>query len=198
VDVFIHWAAFAGAWLLVAGPLFQATVELRSEEFDNQQFEETTTGVARPPSISGWWWLLPPVAYVKNQRRSDAHRKAILAALEPELREQYVGFMNKATGWFTVAGGAFLIALKETWELVELYHLHVAVYWIVIVVLSVVSIANAAIRTSRGDAIIHADDPDYLATKRAERARATVKRRESHGNPPRPQRTKKPSPDDDA
>jgi hypothetical protein len=194
MDVFIHWAAFAGAWLLVAGPLFQAAVELRDEDLDRESFEQVKTDVPPQERISGWWWLLPPVAYVKSRRRNDRYQKAMMAALPPEARKQFVGFMNKATGWFTVAAGAFLIALKETFELVELYELPLAVYWITVVVLSIAAISNTAIRMSRGDSIIHVDDPDYEATKKARRARATVQQRQHRGNPPRPQRTKKTSP----
>ena len=194
MDVFIHWAAFAGAWLLVAGPLFQAAVELRDEDLDRESFEQVKTDVPPQERISGWWWLLPPVAYVKNRRRNDRYQKAMMAALPAEARKQFVGFMHKATGWFTVAAGAFLIALKETFELVELYELPIAVYWVAVVVLSIVAISNTAIRMSRGDSIIHVDDPDYEATKKARRARATAQRRQQQGNPPRPQRTKKTSP----
>ncbi|MEO5919824.1 MAG: hypothetical protein ABIQ01_01640 [Pseudolysinimonas sp.] len=198
MDVFIHWAAFAGAWLLVGGPLFQAAVELSEEEFDNSQFDEIATRVEAPPHISGWWWLLPPVAYYRSRKRSNAHRRAMMKELHPDQRQQMVGLMNKATGWFTVAGGAFLIALKETWELTELYELPVAVYWVAVVVLLVAAISNTAVRMSRADAIVHVDDPNYEATKRAGRARATAQRRKRQGNPARPQRTQKPSPADDA
>lgn len=166
MDVFIHWAGFAGAWLLVAGPLFQAAVELRDEDFDSTGFDEVKGRVEAPPRISGWWWLLPPVAYFRNRRRSDAHRLAMMKELKPEQREQMVGFMNKATGWFTVAGGAFLIALKETWELAELYELPVLLYWLIVVVLSIIAVGNTVARMVRADAILHVDDPDYQRRNR--------------------------------
>jgi hypothetical protein len=194
MDAFIHWAGFAGAWLLVAGPLFQAAVELRDEAFDGDQFDPANLDVAEPPRISSWWWLLPPVAYWKNKKRSDAQHKAVLAALNIEQREQFVGFMNKATGWFTVAAGAFLIALKETWELNELYELPVAVYWIVVVVLSVLAVGNTVFRLVRADSMIHVDDPEYAERRRTERAQAIEKRRAQAGKPARPQRTPKKPP----
>ena len=52
-----------GAWFLVAGPLFQAAVELREQEFDREEMEKATSSVQAPKSISPWWWLLPPVAW---------------------------------------------------------------------------------------------------------------------------------------
>jgi hypothetical protein len=170
MDVFIHWAGFAGAWLLVAGPLFQAAVELRDEVLDREQFEQLKTDLPPRERISGWWWLLPPVAYYKNRTRNDRYQKAMMAALPRSAREQFVGFMNKATGWFTVAAGAFLIALKETWELVELYELPVAIYWVAVVLLTVAAIANTVTRMVRADAILHVDEPDYAEKRKAERA----------------------------
>jgi hypothetical protein len=198
MDVFIHWAGFAGAWLLVAGPLFQAAVELRDEDLDRDQFERVKTDLPPQERISGWWWLLPPVAYYKSRKRNDRYQKAMMTALPPAAREQFVGFMNKATGWFTVAAGAFLIALKETWELVELYELPVVVYWVAVVVLSIAAVSNTVARMLRADEILHVDEPDYAEKRKAERAAAMEKRRREQGKPPRPQRTKRTPPPGDA
>ena len=33
-------------------------------------------------------------------------------------REQFNTFVNKALGWFTVAGGAVLLAAEQTWDVV--------------------------------------------------------------------------------
>ncbi|HEX7834191.1 MAG TPA: hypothetical protein VF479_01845, partial [Pseudolysinimonas sp.] len=106
----------------------------------------------------------------KTRRRNDRYQKAVMVALPPAAREQFVGFMNKANGWFTVAAGAFLIALKETWELVELYELPVVVYWVAIVVLSIAAVSNTVVRMLRADEILHVDDPDYAEKRKAERA----------------------------
>jgi len=196
MDVFIHWAGFLGAWLLVAGPLFQAAVELRDEELDREQFERVKTEVPPQESMSGWWWLLPPVAYYKNSKRNARYQKAMMAALPPSTREQFVGFMNKANGWFTVAAGAFLIALKETWELVELYELPVAVYWVAVVVLSALAVGNTVARMLRADEALHADDPEYGEKRRRQRAAILEKRRKDTGKAPRSSRTKKTPPAD--
>lgn len=162
----IHWAGFVGAWLLVAGPLLQAAIELRDEELDREGFEELRGKVDRPAPISNWWWLLPPVAYVKNRRRNDAFRRQAMSAMSPQLRTQYVGFTNKASGWFAVAGGASLIFLKEAWELAELYEVALWVYLVVVVLLAIAAVANTIVRLSRSDDIIHLDDPDYRRSKR--------------------------------
>jgi hypothetical protein len=172
MEYFIHWAGFVGAWLLVAGPLVQAAMELRDENVDRDAFESLQVDAPEQPKISNWWWLLPPVAYVKNLRRGQAQRDAYMRAMTVEQREQMVGFSNKATGWFFVAGGAFLIFLKEAWELTELYELPAFVFWIVVVVLAIAAIANTIVRLSKSDEMIHADDPDYRAKKRAEQEAA--------------------------
>jgi hypothetical protein len=168
METFIHGAGFAGAWLLVAGPLFQASVELRDESFDMEQFDAAKLN-AQPPPVSGWWWLLPPVAYVKSRRRSQAHRDAMVRAMPAAHREQFVGLVNKANGWAFVAGGAFCIALKETWELVHLYEWPAALYWALVVVMSALAIANTVVRTLRADRMLHADDPGYRRRSRARR-----------------------------
>jgi hypothetical protein len=176
MEYFIHWAGFVGAWLLVAGPLVQAALELRDENLDRDSLQSVSTDVPEPKPISNWWWLLPPVAYLKNRRRSQKYREQWMRAMTREQREQMVGFSNKATGWFFVAGGAFLIFMKEAWELTELYRLPTFIYWIVVVALAIAAVANTVARLSRSDEIIHSDDPDYAAKKRAERDAALAAR----------------------
>ena len=44
-----------------------------------------------------------------------------------------VRFINKATGWLYVALGALLIAVKETWELVEYNEWPTWLFWVLIV-----------------------------------------------------------------
>jgi len=171
MDALLHWAGFFGAWLLVAGPLFQASIELREEAFDRDEFAATMATVPPAARTSAWWWLLPPVAYVLRRRRSKAMRDAVLAAMSPAQRSQFVGFQNKAHGWFAVAGGAFLIALKETGELVELYELPTWVFWVAIVVVSIAVLTWNGVTSVRSDAQLHIDEPDYFEKRRAERIR---------------------------
>ena len=177
MDAFLHWAGFVGAWLLVAGPLFQASIELREEAIDRDAFAATMASVPPAPHTSGWWWLLPPVAYVLRRRRSKAAHDAVLLAMSPTQRAQFVGFQNKARGWFAVAAGAFFIALKETGELVELYELPVWVFWVGIVVLSIAAVASTVAQLSRSDAALHIDEPGYADQQRAAREQVFAERR---------------------
>ena len=177
MDALLHWAGFLGAWLLVGGPIFQAAIELRDETIDRDEFAATMNSVPPAPRTSPWWWLLPPVAYVLNRRRSKTVQDAVLTAMTPKQRSQFVGFQNKARGWFAVAAGAFFIALKETGELVELYELPVWVFWVGIVVLSIAAVASTIAQLSRTDAALHIDEPGYVEQQRAERQRATAEHR---------------------
>jgi len=136
------WAAFLGAWLLVAGPLYQGAMELHEADVDREAIEATKNQVPRPDNPSAWWWLLPPVMYLLWRRRSDRYRQATLAALTPVQREQFTSFVNKANGWFIVACGATLLAADETWQLAEHEHWPDWVFWVLAAGTLVLSIGN--------------------------------------------------------
>jgi hypothetical protein len=95
----IAWAGFLGAWLLVAGPLYQGAIELHEEDIGREAIEASAARVPRPDPPSPWWWLLPPVIYLIRRQRSNAYRRAALAQLTQAQREQFTSFVNKATGW---------------------------------------------------------------------------------------------------
>lgn len=145
----IAWSGFVGAWLLVAGPFFQAVIELSEEQFTRNEFEAVTANTPAPAPISPWWWLLPPVGYLKQWRRRRDYRNAIMRQFTREQREVMVRFTDKATGWFFVASGAFFIAIKETWELHEVYDWPVPVFWVLVVVMLLACALNTAIRMRR-------------------------------------------------
>ena len=75
-------------------------------------------------------------------------------ALGPRQLEQTVSFLNKASGWMTVAAGAFLIAIKETFEVVELFEWPIAVFWVLVVVIPVLCVGNTAIRMKRSQQML--------------------------------------------
>ena len=82
------------------------------------------------------------------------HRQAIMRALHPDVMKQTIAFFDKATGWMIVGAGAVLIAVKETWELVELFHWPTFLFWLLIVVIAGGCIANAVVRTRRKEAAL--------------------------------------------
>ena len=152
MEYLIVVVGFAGGWLLFAGPLLQAWLELREETFDRDEIGKLVEGVPRPPRVSTWWWLVPPVAFYKSSKGQQAYKDAVTQLLSKDQREQMLSFNNKANAWFVVAGGAFLIAVKETWEAVEKFELWVGLFWILIVlmpVLCVVALALRAVRTQK-------------------------------------------------
>jgi hypothetical protein len=117
VIIFVTIAGTIGAWLLVAGPMYQAAIELQEQAVDQEIFDQAESTVPPPPKISNWWWLLPPVAFAKQRKGQAEYRQAIMDVLGPEQMRQAITFLNKATGWILVAVGAFLLAVAESWNL---------------------------------------------------------------------------------
>jgi hypothetical protein len=169
MDGVIAWVTFAGAWLLVAGPLYQGSVELNELDVDREGIQGKTqaaqTTQNRP---SAWWWLLPPVMYVLHRRWYRALRREILSQLTQTQREQLTSFQSKATGWFTVAGGATLLAAGETWQIVKHYDWPVWAFSLLMVVMlaaavlstAVFMIGAAQIRRADGTALPAGEDDD--------------------------------------
>jgi hypothetical protein len=149
MDQVIDWAGFAGAWLLVAGPLYQGALELREEDVDREGLEASRALVERPEMPSPWWWLLPPVFYVLRRQRSTAYRHAVFDQLTQAQKEQFSNFVNKAMGWFTVALGAALLAAEQTWRVTERYDWPLWLFWLLLVVMMGLSVLNTALRMSR-------------------------------------------------
>jgi hypothetical protein len=145
----IAWAGFLGAWLLVAGPVYQAAIELQEEEVDRDALLATKDTVPRPQPLSGWWWLLPPIAFLKQRRLSNDYRQAVMNAVPGEVMKQFVHFSDKAMGWLLVAAGAFLISVKETWELRELQEWSVVVFWALLVAMLLLALGYTVYRMRR-------------------------------------------------
>ena len=149
METLIAWAGFAGAWLLVAGPIYQASVELQSESEVMERVRGHLKDVPRPEPVSVWWWLLPPVHMILQSRRSDRHRESLLAELTQEEFEAMTRFMKIARGWMYVGLGAWLIAWKETWELVEHQEWPTALFWVLLVVMTFVALGLTVVSASR-------------------------------------------------
>jgi hypothetical protein len=144
----IAWVGFLGAWLLVAGPLYQGALELLEEDVDREGMQASTADLPRPDPPSPWWWLLPPVMYLIRRHRRHAFRDAALTQLTQAQRSQVTSFMNKAAGWFTVAMGAALLAAEQTWQLIERQHWPACLFWPLLVVMLGVCVLNTALRIS--------------------------------------------------
>ena len=143
-----------GGWLLVAGPVYQGVLELRDEDVEHTRLRDRQRDVPPEPRLSRWWWLLPPVRLVLQRRRGERLRRAYLQLLDPHDVQALFSYLSKATGWFYVSAGGLLIALKETWETVEHFHLHPVWFAVLVVLLLAVALANAVLRVNRTDAIL--------------------------------------------
>jgi len=150
---------FVGAWLLVAGPLIQAYLELREEEIDRESWEKANKSIPKPEGFSAWWWLLPPVAWLKQTARNRRHQRQVMKVLDPRVTEQAVSFFNKANGWFIVAGGAAFLGLKETWDLVEAWEWPVWVFWVLVVVSPTLCVVNLVMRAIQSERMLGHEKP---------------------------------------
>ena len=138
----VYWFGFLGAWLLFAGPVFQASVELRAEDEARNRMQRITEGLAPPTPVSNWWWLLPPVRLFLSARGSKDYREGVMSQLSSEDLEVIGRYINIARGWMFVGAGAFLIALKETWELVEHEEWPETVYWVLVVFMALIALGS--------------------------------------------------------
>jgi hypothetical protein len=59
-------------------------------------------------------------------------------------------YLSIARGWMYVAGGAWFIALKETWELAEHHEWHTRGYVVLVVVMTLVCLGVTGDRGRRG------------------------------------------------
>ena len=138
----VAWCGFAGAWLLVIGPIGQATRELEEEEFDRDSFARAGQQVEKPPPVSAWWGLAPPIYYFMRQRRKRLYHDAVEAAMTPTERDALGHIRRVANTWRFVAAGALLIAIKETWELHEQYDWADWTFWALVAAMLIVCAAR--------------------------------------------------------
>lgn len=114
-----EWLGFIGGWLLFAGPVYQAFGELGAQESAHAEIDQVIEGITTPRRVATWWWLLPPIALILQYRRTREFQQVAFRALTPAQLQAWVRSTDKATGWWIVAAGAFLIALTETSRLMD-------------------------------------------------------------------------------
>jgi hypothetical protein len=149
VPHFIAWCGFFGAWLLVAGPLDQAVREVEEQEFEHEKLNEARSRVEEPPRVSGWWLLLPPVWWWLRKRREDEWQHRVAEAMDDADLKAFLTVKEILNAWFYVAGGAFLIAVKESWELHEAYEWPELVFWGLVVAMAIFCVATTRGRVLR-------------------------------------------------
>lgn len=155
METFVAWCSFIGAWLLVAGSIYQAVLELKDEDIERGRIRDRQHKVNPIPKVSAWWWFIPPVKFYLERRRSEAYRNAYLNTLTDEEIESLVSFINKSSAWIFVAGGGILIAIKETYELIRPEGFqHILLFTATVVGLFFLSVINTAFRMRRSKDIL--------------------------------------------
>jgi hypothetical protein len=145
----ILWCAFAGSWLLVAGPLHQGSIELEQEGSELAEFLASVKNRHQAESINPWWWLLPPVAITLRARESRRYRERVTNAMTPDQLAALKSLREKATSWLVVATGAGLLAVDETWNLHESYEWPVWVFWALLAAMLLVCFTYTSYRSAR-------------------------------------------------
>lgn len=158
MEVLAAWCGFLGAWVLVAGPMYQGAVELGELGRGTAQIRTQMNAIPHP-RVSPWWWLLPPVAYVLTRRSESAWQQHVLESLTPQQRTEFVTYSNKAAGWFVVGGGAALIGVKEAVELVETLEWPTPVTFVLIVAAAAVALVFTVRRMQLTDRVLHIEGP---------------------------------------
>lgn len=159
MELLIAIIGFIGAWLLVAGAVYQAALELKEENVNHEHFDAIKQTVDPAPPVSVLWWFLPPVKWYLERRRSRLFRERFITVLSPEDAEALISFLNKANGWLIVAAGGWLLAMKETYDTLETLRLPVWVLPLAVVAMSLLCILFTVLTSRRSK--------DVLATKRS-------------------------------
>ena len=138
----VYWVGFIGAWLLFVGPVYQSALELREEEDARASMQRALESAPPPDGFSPWWWLLPPVAIAKLFRRRGQYVAVIDAHMSAADRASIGHYKAVARGWWYVGAGAWLIFLKEAWELAEHREWTVRGYWLTVVFMTMVALGG--------------------------------------------------------
>jgi hypothetical protein len=129
--------------------VYQSALELREEEDARVSMQRALESAPPPDRVSPWWWLLPPVAIVKIFRSRAGYRREVERVMTDEDREMLGHYSAVARGWWYVGAGAWLIFLKEAWELAEHREWSSGGYWVVVVVLTMVGLGGGGPRGER-------------------------------------------------
>ncbi len=143
-----------GSWLLFAGPIYQAALELRDEDIQVDRIRAAGSTVGKQAKVSAWWWLVLPVALYLRFRNNKEYQRRFTLALDHEDLESMISFRNKASAWLFVAVGGFCIACKETFGLTRWYAWNNFILAGLIIGMLFLSIFNLIYNLKRSEKII--------------------------------------------
>jgi hypothetical protein len=155
METLILWVGFVGAWLLFAGPIYQAALELQDDDIEFDRIQAAGAKVPKPPRASSWLWLLLPIKLYLEFKRNKQHQRQVIMVLSKEDIEAFMSFRSKATAWLFVALGGFWIAVKETYELAHHEEWGGAVLLVVIAGMFLLSLLNLVARIKRAEAVVN-------------------------------------------
>ena len=121
MEALVLWLGFLGAWLLFAGSIYQAALELQDEDIEIDRIRAAGARVEPARKTSVWLWLLPPLKVYLERRHKKEYQRRFIDALSHEDLEAIVSFRSKTSAWLFVAVGGICIACKESYELGEHY-----------------------------------------------------------------------------
>jgi hypothetical protein len=147
----VLWLGVIGSWLLFAGPVYQAGLELRDHENAAMRLRRTLSSMAPPAPVSWWWWLIPPVKIMLEWRRAIDHRRAFMDALSLEEYTSLLTFIHKATGWWLVGMGGLLVAIQQSYGFAQRYHLGDPSFVASVVAIAVVCQLGCTLRLRLGE-----------------------------------------------
>jgi hypothetical protein len=149
MELFMYWLSFIGSWLLFAGPIYQAALELQDEDIEIDRIRAVGSQIEKPVNTSVWWWFLPPVKMYLERKRKHEYQIRYLKALSAEDVESLVSYRTKATAWLFVAVGGLCIACDQTYTLAEYENWSDLVLVILIIIMLLASIFNLITRIKR-------------------------------------------------
>lgn len=143
-----------GEWLLVAGPVYQAGLDLRQQEAERRRLIQRVAGWRRVAHVSSWWWLVPPVKLYLEQRRTRQQRIQMLASFSHAEVQSLVDYLHKASGWMLVGAGAGMLAFRDTVAFVEARGGGLLVAAVAGLIAAVAAVAAPALRLAWGERLL--------------------------------------------
>jgi hypothetical protein len=132
-----------GAWLLFIGPTRQAAIELMKEANEMSEIMKSIKSNARNIQIkrvSNFWWILPPVKIILTKINQRKQWDSVTENLSTGEFKSLSHFRTLASTWSCVAFGAWLIALKETFEMCEHFEFSMFIYIAIVAIVTTVSL----------------------------------------------------------
>ncbi len=155
MEVVMSWLEFIGAWLLFAGPIYQAALELQDEDIEIDRIRLAGAKIKKAAQVSLWWWLLPPAKIYMERKRSHKYWARYIKTLPNNEVEALVSYRSKANAWLFITVGGFCIAISQSYGLAKENDWNNYILAALIVVMFVLSILNLITRLRRAKRIVN-------------------------------------------